>query len=129
MSIPESRVPTGKIDEYHRLKKLGIIRGRAKPDDEPTSESGRSDDEASLDSLLDAANEDMSFESMDMSSLDQVDMYMDELEKKTEPVVLKVGSKGPGTTPLKLSSMTWTTPFGLPIIQPYRKDETTFVSV
>lgn len=110
-SVPSSRLLQSEKDLYDAMVNYGIIstsshKQSAKKEDKIENNS------SVIDSILAAAEADESDTPDDLLGEDD-----DDLDAKE---IITLNSK---KNPLKITSMTWTTPLGFPIVQPYRQTE------
>ena len=100
-SVPKKRLPKLQRDLYDAAISFGLI----------TKEEIQKQHKKSSDSLLDAAEADAQNLSHN-SVVDEEEAFLEEKD------FIQLKQK---KSPLKMTAMTWTTPLGFPIVQPYRK--------
>ena len=101
-SVPKKRLPKLQRDIYDSALAFGLI----------TPEIVENRLKNIKESLLDAAEEELKIANSSTTQIEEDENVLDEKD------FIYLKSK---KTPLKLTAMTWTTPLGFPIVQPYRK--------
>ncbi|KAI8897522.1 hypothetical protein BC833DRAFT_540155 [Globomyces pollinis-pini] len=104
-SVPESQFTAEELQLYDDMIEIGVIE---------SPEKLAKINEAEIDDILAAAQADAKA-SNSLNITDEVDPELQDRE------IIKLGQKPNRSKVPKLTSMTWTTPLGLPIVQPYRK--------
>lgn len=107
-SVDPSNMKPLVVQDYEFLEQLGVLEVKPRNNSEP--------------SLLETVSRDMSSKGSEPSEVeDETDSIIEQITNQPEDV------SGYGN-PLQLTTVTWTTPLGLPIVQPYRKLVTTEIS-
>jgi DNA-directed RNA polymerase len=110
-SVPAARIPHNDKELYQAMVDVGLLEQVKRPSKiEETPEPKEQEEiQDEVDAILQAIEADVT----DQGVLD-TDALLDEDLDEKEFVQIQKG-------PMKITSMTWTSPLGFPIVQPYRK--------
>ena len=122
-SIPPEDIPKDELELSEKLGEMGLFKGVSFGNEALAEAVGSQDTllEASEDTLLSSVLKDQEEESLE-TVLDpkepeytsEADLVMDIAKRK--PVFIPSEKRAP----VKMTSVIWTTPLGLPVVQPYR---------
>jgi DNA-directed RNA polymerase len=107
-SVPFSRIPKEEKELYQTMLDVGLLVPHKRIKTDKTKVEEQDELKEGVDAILDAIEAD--------SVIDDIEGILDEDLDDKEFVKLK-NDKGP----MKITPMTWTSPLGFPIVQPYRK--------